>query len=148
MLLTRVAQFIAKRTNSEKAIYFLTVMSCSINKLKSYMLFTCKNFRYFNFFSRIYAPPFPLPLFFTICNMYYEHMSICFSSKFALRIPSVLLSLRPAVWSALSSLFPRDVFFAVSKRKPILIIERVKQIVSYLTDDAHNRVYDLGVCYR
>ena len=27
-----VAQFTAKTTNSEKAIYFLTLMSCSINK--------------------------------------------------------------------------------------------------------------------
>ena len=30
-----IAQFTAKMTNSEKAIYFLSLMSCSINKLKS-----------------------------------------------------------------------------------------------------------------
>ena len=38
------AQFTAKSTNSEKATYFLSLMSCSRNKLKSHMLFTCKNF--------------------------------------------------------------------------------------------------------
>ena len=35
MLVTVIAQFTAKITNSEKAIYFLSLMSCSINKLKS-----------------------------------------------------------------------------------------------------------------
>ena len=38
-----IAQFTAKTTNSERAIYFLSLMSCSINKLKSQMFFTCKN---------------------------------------------------------------------------------------------------------
>ena len=38
---TVVAQFTA---NSEKAIYFLSLTSCSINKLKSHILFTCKSF--------------------------------------------------------------------------------------------------------
>ena len=42
MLVTVVAQFAAKTINSEKAIYFLSLMSCSMNKLKSHMLFTCK----------------------------------------------------------------------------------------------------------
>ena len=61
----------------------------------------------------------------------YEHMAIlwtrfnhmfwtCFGSKFALGIRSVLLSFPLVIWSALSSLFPRDlIFFAVSNRKPI-----------------------------
>ena len=49
-----------------------------------------------------------------------------FSSKFALRIPSVL-SFRPVIWSAISSLFHR-IIFAGSNRKPIQIIETVKQI--------------------
>ena len=44
LLVTVVAQFTAKTANSEKAIYFLSLMSCSINKLKSHMLFTCKHF--------------------------------------------------------------------------------------------------------
>ena len=44
MLVTVIAQFTAKTTNSEKAIYFLSIMCCSINKLKSHLLFTCKNF--------------------------------------------------------------------------------------------------------
>ena len=39
-----VAEFTAKTTNSELAIYFLLLMSCSINKHKFYILFTCKNF--------------------------------------------------------------------------------------------------------
>ena len=49
MLVTVVAQFIAKTINSKRPIYFLSLMSCSINKLKSHMLFTCKNFKFSNF---------------------------------------------------------------------------------------------------
>ena len=41
-----VAQFTDKTINSERPIYFLSLMSCSINKLKSHMLFTCKNFKF------------------------------------------------------------------------------------------------------
>ena len=41
--------FTSKTTNSEKSIYFLSLMSCSINKLKSHMLFTCKNFVFSDF---------------------------------------------------------------------------------------------------
>ena len=44
-----VAQFTTETTNSEKAIYFLSLMPYSINKLKSQMLFTCRNFIFFNF---------------------------------------------------------------------------------------------------
>ena len=44
LLVTVVALFTAKMTNPEKAIYFLSLVSCSISKLKSQMLFTCKNF--------------------------------------------------------------------------------------------------------
>ena len=36
-------------------------------------------------------------------------------------------------------------FFAVLKRKTILIIETVKQIGMYLIRYAHNRVYDFGL---
>ena len=43
LLATEVAQFTAKATNSEKAIY---VMCCSINKLKFQMLISCKNFMF------------------------------------------------------------------------------------------------------
>ena len=49
LLLNVIAQFTAKTTNSEKAIYFLSLMSCSINKLKSQMFFTCKNFMFSDF---------------------------------------------------------------------------------------------------
>ena len=55
MSVTVVAQFTAKTTNSEKAIHFLTLMSCSINKLshfshfKFHTLFTCKNFMFSEF---------------------------------------------------------------------------------------------------
>ena len=38
-----IAQLTVK-TNSEEALYFLSLMSCSINKLKSHLLFTCKSF--------------------------------------------------------------------------------------------------------
>ena len=36
-------------TNSAKAIYFLSLMSCWINKLRSHMLYTCKNFMFSDF---------------------------------------------------------------------------------------------------
>ena len=49
MLVFEVAQFTNKTTSSEKAIYILSVMSCSINKLKSIMLFTCKNVMFSDF---------------------------------------------------------------------------------------------------
>ena len=47
-----VAQFTVKTTNSERAVYFLSLMSCSINKLKSRMLLTCTNFIFFDFTSK------------------------------------------------------------------------------------------------
>ena len=40
-MVTVVAQYTGKSTNSEKVIYFLSLMSCSINKLKSHIIFTC-----------------------------------------------------------------------------------------------------------
>ena len=48
-LLTVVAQVTATMTNSERANYFVSLKSCSINKLQSHMLFTCKNFKFPNF---------------------------------------------------------------------------------------------------
>ena len=44
LLVTVVPQFRAKTRNSEKDIYFLSRISCSMNKLKSHVLFTCQNF--------------------------------------------------------------------------------------------------------
>ena len=41
-MVTVVAQFTAKTTNPEKATYFWSLIFCSINKLKSRTLFTCK----------------------------------------------------------------------------------------------------------
>ena len=57
VLVTAVAQFTAKMKNSEKAIYFWSLKSCSVNKLKSDMLFTCRNvmFSYFTW-KKIFAP--------------------------------------------------------------------------------------------
>ena len=57
LLVTVIAQFKAKTTNSEKAIYFLSIMSCSIKKLKSHLLFTCKNFMFYDFmWKKSFAP--------------------------------------------------------------------------------------------
>ena len=44
LLVIVVPQFRAKTRNSEKDIYFLSRISCSMNKLKSHVLFTCQNF--------------------------------------------------------------------------------------------------------
>ena len=53
-----INQFTPKITYSEKAIYFLSLMSCSINTLKSYMLFTCKSFMFSDFTrKKTYFPP-------------------------------------------------------------------------------------------
>ena len=43
LLVTVIAQFSGRKTNLEKAIYFFSIMSFSINKLKSHLFFTCKN---------------------------------------------------------------------------------------------------------
>ena len=77
---------------------------------------------------------------------YYEYiMNICFTSKFALGISSVL-SFCSDIWYAISSLFPIDLTcFVVSNQKPIYIIETVKQIGWYLNRYDDNRVYDLGL---
>ena len=58
----------------------------------------------------------------TILWSYYEYnMNICFSSKFAPGIPSVLALIRPVFWSALPLLFPRDlIFFCCVKPKTYL----------------------------
>ena len=42
-----VAHFTAKTANSEKAIYLFLLIPCSINKLKSHMLFTGNVFRFY-----------------------------------------------------------------------------------------------------
>ena len=49
LLVTLIIQFTAKMTNLEKAIYFLSIRSCSINRLKSHLLFTHKNFLFYDF---------------------------------------------------------------------------------------------------
>ena len=49
-MVTVVAQFTAKTINSEKAIYFLSLMSFSVKKLKSHMIFTCKKICVFRFY--------------------------------------------------------------------------------------------------
>ena len=58
----------------------------------------------------------------TILWSYYEYnMNICFTSKFAPGIPSVLALIRSVFWSALPSLFPRDlIFFCCVKPKTYL----------------------------
>ena len=88
------------------------------------MLFTCKNVMFSDFTRKQMFPPrngaerggkrgeanAPLPLFFLL-SPYYEHiMNIWYTSQFDLRIPSVLSSFLHAIWSALSSLFPRHFF--------------------------------------
>ena len=55
-MVTVVAQYTGKSTNSEKAIYFLSLMSCSINKLKSHMFFAFKKFMFSDFmWKKIFA---------------------------------------------------------------------------------------------
>ena len=102
MFVTVVAQLTAKTTNSEKTIYFLSLMSCSINKLKSRMLFTCKKCMFSNFTWKKYfcskkwgrgggagAPPAPF-LYGPACDnqMLLRVISQC-------RFPSCTLQKRP-----------------------------------------------------
>ena len=49
LLVTVIAQFTDKITNSEKATYFLSLMSGSRNTLKSHMFFTFKYFMFSDF---------------------------------------------------------------------------------------------------
>ena len=54
---TVVAEFSAKTTNIEKTIYFLSLMSFSINGLKPHILFSCKNFMFSDYaWKKLSAP--------------------------------------------------------------------------------------------
>ena len=59
LLVTVVAQFTAPFT-SEKAMYFLSLISCSINKLKSH-IFTCKSWKWLGGGGGAAPPAPPLP---------------------------------------------------------------------------------------
>ena len=48
-LVTVVAQFTAKTSNLEKAIYVWSLIFCSINIVKSHILLTSKNFMFYGF---------------------------------------------------------------------------------------------------
>ena len=70
---------------------------------KRHICFVIKIVRFISFSDFIIAPN--LNKFWA--NNHNKHIvNICFSSKFALRIASVLSSFLPAIWSALSSLLP------------------------------------------
>ena len=57
MFVTVVAQLTAKTAISEKAVYFLSFMSYSINKLKSHMLFLSRKFMLYDFtWKNVFAP--------------------------------------------------------------------------------------------
>ena len=57
-MLFAVAQFTAITTNSEKATYFLSLRSCSIYKLKPFMLCTGKNVMFTDFtWKKIFCSP-------------------------------------------------------------------------------------------
>ena len=49
MFVTVLGQFTTKVPNSKKTIYFLSLISYPINKLKVYMLFTSKNLVFSDF---------------------------------------------------------------------------------------------------
>ena len=118
--------------------YLLFDTCALINKdmLFKYMLLTCKNFMFSNFTWRkcfcsmkwcgrrwgwaadAPCPP-PLPTRSFLLSTVLWTMNICFSSKFASRIPSVLSSFLHAIWLALSSLFPKH-FFCCIKMKTYL----------------------------
>ena len=53
MLVTVLAQFTPKTINSEKAIYFLSLMSCSVNQLKPHIIHMQK-FYAFRFYVEIF----------------------------------------------------------------------------------------------
>ena len=112
-LVTVAALSTAKTTNSEKDIYFLTLMSCSINKVL-HVIHMWK-FCFSILCGKIFFAPRndgegggltpPCPPSFSLA-LYYEHiMNIYYSSKFTLRIRSVLSSFLHAIWTTLSLLF-------------------------------------------
>ena len=87
LLVTVVAQFTAKTTNSEKAIYFLSFMSYSINKPKPIKLFTSNDF-IFPFpaphpipstYSPVYSPLMSPP---TLCLSHYMKHFLCLELLF------------------------------------------------------------------
>ena len=116
-LVTLVALSTAKTTSSEKTIYFLTLLSRSINKVL--MLFTCKNFIFSEFAwknifcytkwwgrrgrGRANASCPLLSLSHCVRNILWTYVS----ALNVLRIPSVLSAFLHTIWSPLSSLFPK-----------------------------------------
>ena len=126
-LVTVVDLSTAKMTNSENPICFWYLMSCSVNRVLHDI--HMQKFYVFRFFvekcllheivGKEGGTKVAMPLPFSLA-LYYKHIiNICFSSQFALRIPSVLSSFLHAIWSALSSLFPRH-FFCSFKTKTYL----------------------------
>ena len=73
LLVTVIAQFTAKTTDSLNAIYFLSLMSCSKNKLRCHMLFSRKK-KKSQFFveKKLYPTSTPPPLFLQSCSMWYN----------------------------------------------------------------------------
>ena len=83
---TVLVQYTVKTANSEKAIYILSHISFSTNKLKSHMLFTCKTFMLFDFTrkkmfcSRKWLAPLPPdPLFSMALCMIAKHCFCAFN---------------------------------------------------------------------
>ena len=74
LLVTVVAQFTAPFT-SEKAMYFLSLISCSINKLKSHIKshsLTCKSWKWWGGGGGRWPPPAPPPFLYgpeRYCNI-------------------------------------------------------------------------------
>ena len=56
-LVTVIARFTAEMTNSKKTLYFLSLMSCSINKAKCLMLIACKDLIFSYFTWEKWFPP-------------------------------------------------------------------------------------------
>ena len=74
LLVTVIAQYTAKTTDSEKVFYFSSLMSCSMIKLKPHIFFNCKNFIFSDFTWKknlLYGP-----LYILFCCCYYAHYAM------------------------------------------------------------------------
>ena len=75
------AESTAKTTNLEKIIYFLSLMSFSINRLKSCILFSCKKFVFWFYVEKKFMlqemmkcwRPLPLPPFSTALHLLHNY---------------------------------------------------------------------------
>ena len=91
------AESTAKTTNLEKIIYFLSLMSFSINRLKSCILFSCKKFVFWFYVEKEFMlqemvkcwRPLPLPPFSTALHLLHNYPTFATKRQYSEQSPDI-----------------------------------------------------------